>query len=135
MYPEKGMRYIILNRLGKILRTFSLDEMPQLFNVLKGEMSVVGPRPLLSEYLPLYNKFQLQRHKVKPGITGWAQINGRNALDWKKRFELDVWYVQHQSLKLDLLIIMKTIQALFNPKNVRPEGLSEEEKFKGNNPS
>jgi lipopolysaccharide/colanic/teichoic acid biosynthesis glycosyltransferase len=132
MYGKEGVKNLILNRVGRVLRTYSIDELPQLFNVFKGDMSIVGPRPLLSEYLPLYNKFQLQRHKVKPGITGWAQINGRNALDWKKRFEFDVWYAQHQSLKLDLLIIRKTIQALFSPKDVRPEGLSEEEKFKGN---
>lgn len=131
MYAKTGKRNYILNRFGRVLRTYSVDELPQFYNVLKGDMSIVGPRPLLPEYLPLYNRFQLKRHKVKPGITGWAQINGRNELNWEKRFELDVWYVHHQSLKLDLNIMVKTIQRLLNPKDVRPEGLSNEEKFKG----
>ncbi len=133
MYGGEGSRNQWLNIFGKWLRTYSIDEFPQLFNVLKGDMSIVGPRPLLLEYLPLYNEFQLQRHKVKPGITGWAQINGRNELAWEKRFELDIWYVRHQSLRLDLLIMQKTILKLLRPKDVKPEGLTEDEKFKGNN--
>lgn len=132
MYDKRGVRNLMLNSFGKLLRTYSIDELPQFFNVLEGNMSVVGPRPLLLEYLPLYNEIQLQRHEVKPGITGWAQINGRNKLEWGKRFELDIWYVHHQSLKLDLLIIKKTIQRLLMPKDVKPDGLRDEEKFKGN---
>lgn len=132
MYVNKGIKNQILNSLGRMLRTCSIDELPQLYNVLKGDMSIVGPRPLLLEYLPLYNKFQLKRHEVKPGITGCAQINGRNSLDWEKRFKLDVWYVQNQSVKLDLIIMLKTMLSLLNPKDVKPEGLSEKEKFKGN---
>lgn len=132
MYDKKKGAHQILNRMGKWLRTYSMDELPQFFNVLRGDMSIVGPRPLLLEYLPLYNKIQFERHTVKPGMTGWAQINGRNQLCWEKRFELDRWYVQNQSLKLDLLIIKKTIQRLLQPLDVKPEGLSEEEKFKGN---
>ena len=91
-----------LTRFGRFLRSTSLDELPELFNVLKGEMSLVGPRPLLMEYLPLYNPEQARRHEVRPGITGWAQVNGRNAISWEKKFELDVWYVDHQSLWLDI---------------------------------
>ncbi|WPP52307.1 sugar transferase [Catalinimonas niigatensis] len=132
MYDKRGVRNLMLNSFGKLLRTYSIDELPQLFNVLKGNMSIVGPRPLLLEYLPLYNEIQLQRHEVKPGITGWAQINGRNKLEWGKRFELDIWYVHNQSLKLDILIISKTIQRLLAPKDVKPDGLKEEKKFKGN---
>ncbi|MEK6480213.1 sugar transferase [Catalinimonas sp. 4WD22] len=124
--------YRILNNIGKLLRTFSIDELPQFLNVLKGDMSVVGPRPLLIGYLPLYNPFQRQRHNVKPGITGWAQINGRNGLIWQKRFELDVWYTKNHSLTLDFYIIVKTIMELLRPKNVKPSGLKDHEKFKGN---
>lgn len=108
-----------LTKTGKFVRKTSLDELPQLINVLKGDMSLVGPRPLLPEYLSLYNDFQKQRHNVKPGITGWAQINGRNAISWEDKFNLDVWYVQNLSALLDLKIVLKTMQ-----KVIRREGIS-----------
>jgi undecaprenyl phosphate N,N'-diacetylbacillosamine 1-phosphate transferase len=117
------------------LRKYSLDELPQFVNVLLGDMSVVGPRPLLAEYLPLYNPSQLRRHDVRPGITGWAQIRGRNALPWPERFALDVWYIDHLSFSLDIKILWVTVRALFFPENVREEGLKEHEKFRGNLPS
>ena len=98
-----------ITRIGAFLRSTSLDELPELLNVLKGDMSLVGPRPLLSEYLPLYSERQSRRHEVRPGITGWAQINGRNALSWEEKFELDVWYVDNQSLWLDIKILFKTV--------------------------
>lgn len=98
-----------LTRFGKFLRSSSLDELPELWNVLKGDMSLVGPRPLLMEYLPLYNERQNRRHEVRPGITGWAQVNGRNAISWEQKFELDVWYVENQSLWLDLKILFLTV--------------------------
>ncbi len=131
LYPaeDKNKR---CNRIGKILRTFSIDELPQLLNVLKGEMSWVGPRPLLSEYLTLYNEEQRKRHLVLPGITGWAQIHGRNKLDWPQRFEHDLWYVKHQDLRLDIKIILKSFQKIWLNSDVMPEGLQEGEKFKGN---
>jgi undecaprenyl phosphate N,N'-diacetylbacillosamine 1-phosphate transferase len=103
-----------ITKIGAIIRKTSLDELLQLVNVLKGDMSLIGPRPLLIEYLPLYNKEQTRRHMVKPGITGWAQVNGRNALSWKERFALDVWYVDHLSFNNDLRILLKTIQKIFN---------------------
>lgn len=106
--------------LGRFLRASSLDELPELWNVLRGEMSLVGPRPLMMEYLPLYSAEQARRHDVRPGLTGWAQVNGRNAVDWETRFALDVWYVDHQSLWLDLRIILMTIFAV-----LRREGISE----------
>lgn len=130
MYDQAGESAFI-NHLGRFLRTYSVDEMPQLFNVLKGEMSLVGPRPLLKEYLPLYSTHQRQRHLTRPGITGWAQIHGRNSLEWKQRFELDIWYVHHQSLLLDSRILLATVKTFFNTSDVKPEGLSETEKFKG----
>ena len=102
-----------LTRLGKFLRSTSIDEFPALWNVIKGEMSLVGPRPLLMEYLPLYNEQQKRRHNVKPGITGWAQVNGRNAISWEDKFELDVWYVENRSLLLDLKILFLTIWKVF----------------------
>lgn len=108
-----------LTPLGRFLRSSSLDELPELFNVLKGDMSLVGPRPLLMEYLPLYNARQRRRHEVRPGITGWAQINGRNALSWEKKFELDVWYVDNRSLWLDMKILFLTVL-----KVIRREGIS-----------
>lgn len=108
-----------LTSVGKFLRKTSLDEIPQLLNVIKGDMSLVGPRPLLVQYLPLYDKFQMRRHEVKPGITGWAQINGRNTLSWDKKFELDVWYVNNQSFLLDLKIVLFTVT-----KVVKQEGVS-----------
>lgn len=108
-----------LTRLGRFLRSSSLDELPELWNVLKGDMSLVGPRPLLVEYLPLYSKEQARRHEVRPGVTGWAQINGRNAISWDEKFALDVWYVDNRNLKLDLKIIWLTIR-----KVVKREGIS-----------
>lgn len=114
------------------LRQYSLDEVLQLWNVLKGDMSLVGPRPLLEEYLPLYNEEQRKRHAVKPGLSGWAQLHGRNTIPWPKRFALDIWYVEHQSLWLDLKILLRTVWHLFRPVGVRPEGLSASEKFTGN---
>jgi undecaprenyl phosphate N,N'-diacetylbacillosamine 1-phosphate transferase len=98
-----------ITRIGRIVRKFSIDEIPQLLNVIKGDMSLVGPRPLLKEYLPLYNEFQKRRHNVKPGITGWAQVNGRNAISWDKKFEYDIWYVENISLKVDLKILYLTL--------------------------
>jgi|SRR5208283_2302881 len=109
-----------LTALGKFLRSTSLDELPQLWNVLKGDMSLVGPRPLLPEYLPRYTAFQRRRHEVKPGITGWAQVNGRNNLTWEQKFELDVWYVDHQSFWLDAKILYLTVLRL-----VRRDGISQ----------
>ena len=108
-----------LTRFGKFLRSSSLDELPELWNVLKGDMSLVGPRPLLMEYLPLYNERQNRRHEVRPGITGWAQVNGRNAISWEQKFELDVWYVENQSFWLDLKILFLTVW-----KVVRRDGIS-----------
>ncbi len=108
--------------LGRFLRKTSLDELPQLFNVLKGEMSLVGPRPLLVQYLTLYSDQQARRHEVKPGITGLAQINGRNALTWEKRFTLDVWYVDHMSLMLDLQILFRTLSIVLLRRSVSPDG-------------
>ena len=103
-----------ITKVGAFVRKTSLDELLQLINVLKGDMSIVGPRPLLIQYLPLYNKEQARRHLVKPGITGWAQVNGRNAVSWEERFALDVWYVDHISFSTDLKILLKTIQKIFN---------------------
>ena len=122
-----------LTKIGALVRKTSLDEIPQLLNVLKGDMSIIGPRPLLVEYLPLYNETQKRRHHVKPGITGWAQVNGRNAIDWDKKFELDVWYVEHCSFLLDLTILFKTIQKVSKSEGVSQEGQATMEKFNGNN--
>lgn len=121
-----------ITRVGKWLRKFSLDELPQLINVLKGEMSMVGPRPLLMEYLPLYNERQKRRHLVKPGITGWAQVNGRNALSWETKFELDVWYVDHWSLAFDFKILGLTLIKVLKREGISQEGRATMEKFKGN---
>jgi sugar transferase EpsL len=118
-----------LTRFGKFLRSTSLDELPELWNVLKGDMSLVGPRPLLMEYLPLYSAEQARRHEVKPGITGWAQVNGRNALSWDEKFVLDVWYVDNQSIKLDLTIILKTIYFVFKRSGINNKGHSTMPKF------
>ncbi len=104
--------------IGKFVRKTSLDELPQLLNVLKGDMSFVGPRPLLPEYLPLYNEKQHRRHDVKPGITGWAQVNGRNAISWQQKFEYDVWYVEQQSFALDLRILFKTVKKVFKSEGI-----------------
>jgi sugar transferase EpsL len=111
-----------LTRFGRWLRKTSLDELPELWNVLRGEMSFVGPRPLLMEYLPLYSPGQFRRHEVRPGITGWAQVNGRNEVSWDKRFELDVWYVDHQSARLDLWILLLTVRSVLTARGVAQSG-------------
>lgn len=121
-----------LPRFGKILRKTSLDELPQLFNVLKGDFSFVGPRPLLMEYLPLYSPEQMRRHDVKPGITGWAQVNGRNAIDWPERLALDVWYVDHQSFWLDMKILWMTFAKVIKGEGVNAQGHVTVPKFTGN---
>jgi len=117
---------------GRLLRSTSLDELPSLWNVLKGEMSLVGPRPLLMEYLPLYNEHQARRHDVKPGVTGWAQTNGRNAIGWTEKFNLDVWYVENQSLWLDIKIILRTIKKVFVRDGISAAGEATMPKFSGN---
>lgn len=117
--------------LGKMLRNFSLDELPEFWNVLKGEMSLVGPRPLLMEYLPLYNAEQARRHQVKPGLTGWAQINGRNALSWEEKFKLDVWYVDHQSFYLDMKILFLTVYKVFKREGINQSDQVTMHKFTG----
>lgn len=117
--------------MGSFLRKYSLDEIPQLLNVLKGEMSLVGPRPLLPEYLTLYNDHQKRRHDVKPGITGWAQVNGRNAIDWETRLDMDVWYVNHISFNLDLKILMMTLGKLVKTSDVSSPTHATMEKFTG----
>lgn len=118
--------------LGKFLRKTSLDELPQLINVLKGDMSFVGPRPLLMEYLPLYNAEQARRHEVKPGITGWAQVNGRNTISWEQKFKLDVWYVDHQSFWLDMKILWLTFLKVIKRSDVNQSEQVTMEKFTGN---
>jgi len=120
-----------LTRLGRFLRSTSLDELPELWNVLKGEMSLVGPRPLLMEYLPLYTEEQARRHEVRPGITGWAQVNGRNALSWDEKFRMDVWYVDNQSLWLDLRILLMTLGRVLQRKGIAPVGQATMERFRG----
>lgn len=120
-----------LTSLGQWLRKTSLDELPSLWNVLKGDMSLVGPRPLLMEYLPRYTSEQARRHDVRPGITGWAQINGRNALTWEEKFALDVWYVDHQSVWLDLRILARTVGTVLGAKGVSQKGHATMEKFLG----
>ncbi len=123
-----------LTPFGRFLRSTSLDELPELINVLKGEMSLVGPRPLLMEYLERYNAEQMRRHEVKPGLTGWAQVKGRNALSWEERFTLDVWYVDHQSWGLDLLILVLTIWKIFKREGITQPGQATVEYFQGNVP-
>ncbi|WP_180055719.1 sugar transferase [Acinetobacter sp. YH12142] len=120
-----------LTAFGKMLRATSLDEMPELWNVIKGDMSIVGPRPLLMEYLPLYNREQAKRHNVRPGITGHAQVNGRNAISWEKKFELDTWYVENQSLWLDFKIMLKTIKKVIAKDDISAEGEATMTKFTG----
>lgn len=120
-----------LTRFGKILRSTSLDELPALWNVLKGDMSLVGPRPLLVEYLPLYSKEQARRHDVRPGITGWAQVNGRNAISWEDKFKLDVWYVDNRSFWLDIKILFLTVKKVFVREGISAEGHATMEKFTG----
>ena len=120
-----------LTKLGKVLRRHSLDELPQLLNVFKGELSFVGPRPLLTEYLPLYNEHQARRHEVKPGITGWAQVNGRNAITWEEKFNLDVWYVDHMSFSLDMKILWITFVKVLKSEGISAEGCVTMPEFKG----
>lgn len=122
-----------LSRVGRSLRASSLDELPALWNVVKGDMSLVGPRPLLVEYLPLYSEEQNRRHDIRPGITGWAQVNGRNRLSWQKKFELDVWYVDNQSFLLDIKILFMTLARVFQQRDITQENHATMEKFKGNN--
>ena len=122
-----------LTKFGKFLRSTSLDELPSLWNVLKSDMSLVGPRPLLLEYLPLYSTQQARRHEVKPGITGWAQVNGRNAITWGEKFDLDVWYVDNQSIGLDIKILWLTVKKVIMRDGINQVGQSTMEKFKGNN--
>lgn len=121
-----------LTPFGSFLRSTSLDELPELWNVLKGDMSIVGPRPLLMEYLPLYNDRQKMRHKVRPGVTGWAQINGRNSLDWREKFELDAWYVENRTLFLDLKIIVLTVIQVLKRDGISADGEATMSKFTGN---
>jgi sugar transferase EpsL len=120
-----------LTRFGRFLRSASLDELPELYNVLKGEMSLVGPRPLLMDYLPLYTSEQARRHEMRPGITGWAQVNGRNAISWDEKFKLDVWYVDNQSFWLDLKILWLTFVKVFKREGISQEGQATMTKFAG----
>ena len=129
LLPDKDR----LTKTGKILRSLSLDELPQLFNVLKGDMALIGPRPLLVKYLPLYSPEQHRRHEVRPGITGWAQVNGRNAITHTKKFEYDVWYVDHISFKLDIKILLMTIHNVLHHKDISHEGQATAELFNGHN--
>ena len=122
-----------LTKVGKFVRSTSIDELPQLINVLKGDMALIGPRPLLVQYLPLYSKEQARRHEVRPGITGWAQCNGRNAISWKKKFELDVWYVDHISFVTDIKVICITIKKVLFREDISQEGQATMEPFNGNN--
>jgi len=121
-----------LTWLGKVIRTASIDELPQLINVLLGDMSLIGPRPLLVEYLPFYSQQQRRRHMVRPGITGWAQVNGRNLVSWPQRFEMDVWYVDHVSFLLDLKIIYLTVLNIITARGISGEGTVTMKKFEGN---
>lgn len=121
-----------LTKVGRFVRSTSIDELPQLINVLKGDMALIGPRPLLVQYLPLYNKEQARRHEVRPGITGWAQCHGRNAISWSKKFELDVWYVDHCSFLLDLKIILLTIKKVLTREGISSETSATMELFTGN---
>ncbi|WP_316802132.1 sugar transferase [Pedobacter nototheniae] len=122
-----------LTPMGAFVRKTSLDELPQLINVLKGDMAIIGPRPLLPQYLPLYSEMQKRRHMVRPGITGWAQVNGRNTISWIKKFELDVWYVDHLSFTLDIKIFFLTIKKVFKSEGISQEGQATMEGFNGNN--
>jgi lipopolysaccharide/colanic/teichoic acid biosynthesis glycosyltransferase len=122
-----------LTSIGRLVRKTSLDEIPQLINVLKGDMSLVGPRPLLTEYLPLYNKAQKKRHNIRPGITGWAQVNGRNAISWGKKFKLDVWYVENQSILLDLKILILTVKKVLMSDGISQKNQATAKPFSGNN--
>ena len=122
-----------LTKVGKFVRSTSIDELPQLFNVLKGDMALIGPRPLLVQYLPLYSKEQARRHEVRPGISGWAQCHGRNNISWAKKFELDVWYVDHVSLATDLKVIWITIMKVLKRADISKEGQATTEAFNGHN--
>ena len=121
-----------LTKIGKLVRSTSLDEIPQLLNVVKGDMSLIGPRPLLVQYLPLYNEKQKRRHEIRPGITGWAQVNGRNAISWEEKFELDVWYVENVSLLVDMRILFLTIKKVFVREGISQKGQATMDFFKGN---
>lgn len=128
LLPDKDR----LTKIGILLRKSSLDESPQVFNILKGDMSIIGPRPLLPEYLSLYNDKQMKRHNVKPGITGWAQINGRNAISWTQKFNYDIWYINNLSFLLDLKIFLITVGKVFKSENINAQGQATTAKFKGN---
>ena len=128
LLPDKNR----LTKIGKLIRKTSLDELPQLLNVIKGDMSLIGPRPLLVDYLPLYSGFQKRRHVVKPGITGWAQVNGRNSISWQKKFKFDVWYVENISFLLDFKIIFLTIKRIFKSEGINSTSSETMDKFKGN---
>ena len=134
-YDEESSQMERITPIGKFLRRTSLDEIPQLINVLKGDMSLIGPRPLLVEYLQFYNDFQKRRHDVKPGITGWAQVKGRNAISWDEKFEFDIWYVDNISLKTDCKILWMTLIKLFNEEGINSSEYFTMEKFKGSNNS
>lgn len=127
LLPDKDR----MTKTGDFIRKTSIDELPQLINVLKGDLSLVGPRPLLMGYLPLYTEEQRKRHLVKPGITGWAQVNGRNAISWEEKFKLDVWYVENQSFKLDMFILYKTVMNVIKRKNITATNHVTMEKFRG----
>lgn len=129
LLPDKDR----ITKIGGFVRKTSLDEIPQLFNVLKGEMSLIGPRPLIIEYLPVYNSTQKKRHNVRPGITGWAQVNGRNSIPWKKKFEYDVWYVENYNFMLDARIVSLTLKKVIQKKDVNLSGEETSEYFNGNN--
>ena len=122
-----------ITKIGRLIRSTSLDELPQLFNVVTGDMSLIGPRPLLVEYLPLYSKEQARRHLVRPGITGWAQVNGRNTIGWQQKFEYDVWYVDHLTFMRDIKILILTVKKVFMREGISSETSDTMEAFKGNN--
>lgn len=121
-----------LTKIGRVVRSLSLDEIPQLINVLKGDMALIGPRPLLVQYLPLYDEVQRRRHEVRPGMTGWAQVNGRNAISWQEKFAYDVWYVDNLSLSLDIKILLKTIEKVFKREGINSQDNATMEPFNGN---
>src|SRR5690554_1557062 len=121
-----------LTKIGSFVRKTSLDEIPQLINVFKGDMSLIGPRPLLPQYLPLYNSIQKRRHEVRPGITGWAQVNGRNTIGWQQKFEFDIWYVENLSFRIDIKILFLTLKKVFVSEGISQEGQTTMEPFKGN---
>ena len=122
-----------ITRVGRLFRSLSIDELPQLWNVLKGDMALVGPRPLLPKYLPLYSKEQFRRHEVRPGITGWAQVNGRNNISWTRKFELDVWYVDHLTMWLDIKILLLTVKKVFAREDIAFKGEATTHPFDGTN--